>query len=129
MSTSVAELNRRTSKRYMLLVLFCCLFAAVYEMFSHHVISLWMVCLPLFPMILGVIPFLALKRSIPDGWARQFWHCGIATIIVGSCLTGIFEIAGIHMPYTFIFLLTGCLLILLACVAYILLRMKTSSDV
>ena len=107
MSTSAVERNRRTARRYLILFLLSCVFSAVYERFSHHVISGWMVCLPLFPLLLGVLPFLLGQRRIPDGWARQLWHCGVATGMVGSCLTGIFEIAGTHMRYTALFLLVG----------------------
>ena len=111
MSTSATKRNRRTAKRYLLITLFCCLFSAVYEAFSHHVFSGWMIGLPLYPAILGVLPFLLLRRHIP-GWPRQLWHCGVATVMVGSCLTGIFEIAGVHMPYTAAFLAMGGMLMM-----------------
>ena len=107
-------MNRRTAKRYLALFLFSCVFAGVYELFSHHVYSPWMICLPLYPLVLGVLPFLALKNRIRDGWGRQLWHCGVATCMVGSCLTGIFEIAGTHMPYTVWFMTAGGALLLLA---------------
>ena len=118
MSTSLVRLNRKTARRYFRLFLFTLVFSAVYESLSHHVISLWMVCLPLFPLLLGVLPFRALERRIPDGWARQLWHCGVATGMMGSCLTGVFEIAGTYMPYTLHFLLAGALLLILAVALY-----------
>ena len=127
MSTSVVKRNRRTARRYFFLFLFCCVFSAVYERFSHHVISLWMVCLPLFPLLLGVLPFLLGQRRIPDGWARQLWHCGVATGMVGSCLTGIFEIAGTRMLYTRLFLLIGAGFLILAILAFFMeIKYKTS---
>ena len=114
MSTSVAEKNRKTTRIYLFLTLFCFLFAVVYEAFSHHVLSLWMICLPLFPALLGWLPFSLLKDRIPDGWGRQLWHCAVATAIAGSCLSGIFEIAGIHMPYTTVFFAVSCVLIIIS---------------
>ena len=122
MSTSRVKRNRRTSRRYFGLFLFTIVFSAVYESQSHHVLSLWMICLPLYPLLLGVLPFYILRRKIPDGWARQVWHCGVATAMAGSCLTGIFEIAGTHMPYTAAFLLVGAILLLLAIVLYLARR-------
>ena len=119
MSTSVDSLNRKTAKRYLWLFLFTVVFAAVYESQSHHVISLWMVCLPLYPLILGVLPFSVLKDRIPDGWARQIWHCGVATAMAGSCLTGIFRIAGTYMPYTRHFMILSGLLLILAVILLI----------
>ena len=126
MSTSRVKLNRRTSRRYFGLFLFMIVFSAVYESQSHHVLSLWMICLPLYPLLLGVLPFYALRRRIPDGWSRQLWHCGVATAMAGSCLTGIFEIAGTKMPYTVLFLLVGTVLL---AVSAFLLRFSLRSDV
>ena len=100
--------------------LFAVIFAAVYESFSHHVISLWMICLPLFPLLLGVLPFLALKRHIPEGWTRQIWHCGVATCMAGSCLSGIFEIAGTKSPYTRLFIIVGAVLLIAAVIMFAL---------
>ena len=125
MSISVAKRNQKTARRYLELFLFTIVFAAIYEILSHHVISLWMICLPLFPLLFGVLPFLVLKNRIPEGWARQFWHCGVATCMAGSCLTGIFEIAGTKMPYTFLFLLVGTILLT---VAAFLLRLSLRLD-
>ena len=115
MSTSAMKRNRKTAKRYLGITLFCCLFSAVYEAFSHHVFSGWMIALPLYPAIMGVLPFLLLRRRIP-GWSRQLWHCGVATVMAGSCLTGVFEIAGVHMPYTAAFLAMGSMLMMTAVV-------------
>ena len=114
LSTSVDSLNKKTAKRYFWLFLFTLVFSIVYESLSHHVISLWMVCLPLYPLLLGVLPFRALQDRIPDGWARQIWHCGVATLMAGSCLTGIFRIAGTYMPYTSVFMIIGVMLLTLA---------------
>ena len=79
-----------------------------------------MYCLPLYPLLLGILPFSVGKQRIPDGWARQFWHCGVATFMVGSCLTGIFEIAGVHMLRTRLFLSVGFLLLVAAVVIFLL---------
>lgn len=125
MFTSVTEKNRKTARNYLLLTLFSCVFAAVYEVFSHHVLSLWMICLPLFPALLGLLPFSLLKGRIPEGWGRQLWHCAVATAMAGSCLTGIFEIAGIHMPYTTVFLAASGALMLLA-IAVLIAESKTT---
>jgi len=114
LSTSVTEKNRKTARIYLFLTLFCCVFAAVYEILSHHVLSLWMICLPLFPALLGWLPFSLFKNHIPDSWGRQLWHCAVATAMAGSCLTGIFEIAGVHMPYIPVFLAVSGVLIIIS---------------
>ena len=128
MSTSVDKINRKTGRRYLGLFLFTIVFSAVYESQSHHVWSPWMYCLPLFPLVLGVLPFYAMKHRIPDGWARMIWHCGTATVMIGSCLTGIFEIAGTHMRYTPAYLLTGGALLLFAGILCAVEMRKTSEE-
>ena len=56
---------------------------------------------------------------IIDGWARHIWHCAVATLMAGSCLTGVFRIAGTYMPYTGFFLAVSGILLILAVVSFI----------
>lgn len=79
---------------------FCVLFGAVYEYFSHEVYSYYMLYAFVFPLAGGVLPFLALSLKkekgsrLPGDTPRLLWHFGIATLTVGSIVTGILEIYG-----------------------------------
>ncbi len=52
---------RRTALVYLAASIFCAVFGAIYEIFSHGVISFFMVCSFLFPLLCGFLPFLLLS--------------------------------------------------------------------
>ena len=93
MSISVEQ---RTAKRYLWVAGFCALFALVYELFGHGVVSWYMVLLPLWPLLGGahVFALLAWWRVRLSQLTRCLYHAGLSTLTVGSCMTGIFEIYG-----------------------------------
>lgn len=82
--------------RYGLLSVFCAVFALIYELFSHGVVSWYMALLPLWPLLGGALPFLLLARLDihPAQLTRCLWHAGLLTLTVGSLMTGVFEIYG-----------------------------------
>ena len=61
MFTSDINANRRKASRtsliYLIVSLFCALFGAVYEMFSHEVYSYYMIYAFAFPLIGGTLLF------------------------------------------------------------------------
>ena len=93
MSTSV---ERRAALRYGLLSGLCAVFALIYELYSHGVVSWSMALLPLWPLLGGALPFLLLARLRVSTaqLTRCLWHTGLLTLTVGSLMTGVFEIYG-----------------------------------
>lgn len=82
---------------YLLVSLFCALFGAVYERFSHEVYSYYMIYAFAFPLLGGAVPCLGLglyRRALPGRAARGLHHAGIAPLTVGSLLQGALEIYG-----------------------------------
>lgn len=75
---------------------FCILFAAIYEAFSHQVYSLFMTGVFLFPVLLGIVPDLIRKKMEHTGneIALALQQCGIDTLTVGSIFRGILDIYG-----------------------------------
>lgn len=91
---------------------FCGVFSAVYEYFSHGVVSPFMVWLFAFPLIGGVLPtaiFTFSRLAVPHKQVRDAWRAGIATLSVGSCMTGIFEIYGSASPLVALYWFVGLL--------------------
>ena len=84
----------KTSSVYLLISLFCALFGAVYEMFSHEVYSFYMIYAFVFPLAGGALPFLILSillfhiRWYPGTIGRNLHHS------VGSIVQGILDIYG-----------------------------------
>lgn len=107
-------------RRYALAALFCAIFSAVYERFSHGVWSVWVVTLFAYPLVLGVVPAL-LERMLDfeaPMTSRQIWACGVMTLAVGSCLRGVLEIYGTTSPLIVFYQPVGLALLALALMAY-----------
>lgn len=88
----------KTAFVYLLVSLFCILFGAVYELFSHEVYSFYMIYAFAFPLAGGTLPFLMIALSqtkkYPGAVAGNLYHSGIATLTVGSILRGVLDIYG-----------------------------------
>ena len=114
MSTSVTV--RERSRRQKLLLwdlyatLFCVLFGAVYEAFSHGVYSYGMIYAFVFPLVLGVLPLLLIgmrRAPDPNRFSQIVYHAGIAALTVGSIVTGVLEIYGTTNPLTLVYWILG----------------------
>lgn len=87
----------KTGFVYLLVSIFCALFGAVYESFSHEVYSYFMLYAFMFPLVGGVLPFFGLafgKFPLSDRISRNLYHSGVATLTVGSLFKGVLEIYG-----------------------------------
>ena len=95
---SISAKAAKTAFVYLMVSLFCAVFGAVYELFSHQVYSFYMIYAFGIPLIGGVLPFLAFcifhVRSYPGTVSRNLYHSGIATLTTGSILQGILDIYG-----------------------------------
>jgi hypothetical protein len=108
---------------YLLISLFCILFGAVYEYFSHEVYSYYMIYAFLFPLIGGTLSFSVLARfnfrHLPERLSINLYNSGIAALTVGSLFQGVLEIYGttnalirVYWFVGFAFLIMGLLLYL-----------------
>lgn len=122
----------RTSFIYLLSSLFCLLFGAIYEQFSHNIYSSYMIYAFAIPLVGGTLPFLTLtflniKKEICYT-ARALWHCGTATLTVGSIFTGVIEIFGSISSYSRIYAIAGIVLCLSGIAVCIVSLVKKSSS-
>ncbi len=121
--TSDTEKKRRCARPLLIytgLTLFCVLFSAVYESFSHGVFSDYMVFLFLFPLVLGIGPFgllLLLPAPYPDHAGP--YHAGVAALTVGSCFAGVLEIYGTQSDLLIVYWIAGSLLLLAGLSVYL----------
>ena len=114
MSTSVTARKLHPQHKLLLIdlfaSLFCVLFGAVYECFSHGVYSYGMLYAFVFPLVLGVLPLLLiamLRAPYPNRFVRNICHAGIATLTVGSLVSGALEIYGTTNPLTLVYWIVG----------------------
>lgn len=100
---------------YICTALFCGLFSAVYEHFSHGVRSNYMVWLFAFPAFLGALPcaVIGLSQSLPlpSRQAAGAWDCGVMTLALGSCVRGVLDIYGTSSGYVAVYLPAGLVLL------------------
>ena len=116
MSTSAikkktAEKSLRTARTYLLAALFCAVFGAVYEIFSHEVYSFFMIYAFMIPLVLGALPIflMGLKGStfVPAPVSRKLYRAGIVTLTVGSIMQGVLEIYGTTNVLTAVYWIVG----------------------
>lgn len=123
MSTSENNFILRIGKRYGCATIGCVIFSAVYEAFSHGVLSWWMMLLGAWPFLLGTVPFLIFfkkGRILVPRRGISAYHCGVITLTVGSCMTGVFEIYGSSCEYSMVYWLAGGLMILIGIIGMLI---------
>ena len=125
MYTSDNDITRQTAKTafvYLLISLFCALFGAVYEVFSHGVYSFYMLYAFIFPLAGGTLPFLAIslfQKRYPEAIARNIYHSGIAALTVGSIIQGVLEIYGTTNRLAGLYWLVGVILLFAGIIFYL----------
>lgn len=127
MTLSISDTDANTKRAattafvYLLISLFLVLFGAIYEVFSHQVYSFYMLYAFVFPLAGGVLPFSGLQLFCanwhPCSFALNLYHCGIATLTVGSVVQGVLEIYGTTNILTRWYWFIGIVLILLSILA------------
>lgn len=114
----------KTAFVYFLIALFCALFGAVYEVFSHEVYSFFMIYAFAFPLVGGTLPFWVLARKetvkCPGAIARNLYHSGIATLTVGYIVRGVLDIYGTTNELSGYYFSIGGLLVIAGVVLYVL---------
>ena len=111
---------RKTGKTafiYLLVSGFCVFFGFVYEQFSHGVYSMDMIYAFAYPLFGGAIPFLALALFHRNpGSCQALYHCGIATLTLGSLIEGVLKIYGTDSRLTLFYPWAGWILVSLGVV-------------
>ena len=96
--------------------MFCILFGAVYELFSHEVYSYWMIYAFAIPLLLGFLPqiLLALRSSVrPREMSVWAWNAGIAAMTVGCIFKGVLDIYGTTNPLLLVYPAVAVILMLI----------------
>ncbi len=99
---------------------FLLVFTAVYECFSHGVVSYYMVGAFLIPAV-GAIPYIIME-SMKVGenvgtLPRELWQLGIFTLAQGSVIQGVIRIYGTTNRWTLVYLPVGMVFMAVAGIA------------
>ena len=117
----------KTGFVYLFISLFCVLFGAVYEYFSHDVYSYFMLYAFVFPLAGGALPFFGLafcSLPPPDRVSCNLYHSGIAALTVGSLFEGVLEIYGTTNRLVLVYWTLGVGFLLLGLILYGIGRRK-----
>ena len=109
--------NKKRLVIYLSVTVFCEIFSAVYEHFSHDVYYVFMVYLFTITLLFGVIPELISlfsKSTKSSPWSRLLRHFSVATLTVGSTLQGMLEIYGTTNSFVIYYLIAGIVLSLIS---------------
>ncbi len=112
LSTSVRTRSAKWSFDWFCIAIFCGIFAAIYEIFSHGVYSNAMIFLFAYPLLLGAVPCYILEKKklpMPD----RFYQDGVFTLTLASLLGGILEIYGTSSEYVTWFMYAGIILVVI----------------
>lgn len=121
MSTSALK---KTRKHYIYGMLFCVIFALIYEVFSHSVISYAMVLSFLWPMVGGVLLFTLLMKAPasrrPSVAAVLLYNSGIVLFTLGSIFQGVLEIYGTTNRLQKVYVVGGAFFLMSGVLTYVL---------
>lgn len=124
MSTSDIDRMKNMAKTgfvYLFISLFCVLFGAVYEIFSHEVYSYFMLYAFVFPLAGGALPFFGMafcRIPVPGRASRNLYHSGIAALTIGSLFEGTLEIYGTTNRLILVYWILGVGFLLLGLILY-----------
>ena len=118
----------KTALIYLLITVFCSVFGAVYELFSHEVYSFYMIYAFAIPLLGGVLPFMLTvmfnASEFPDRLSLNLYNSGIATLTTGSIVNGVLEIYGKDNPLVCAYVFLGVLFILAGIIVYMVKKRR-----
>lgn len=126
MTLSTLDIDRiknmaKTGFIYLFISLFCVLFGAVYEIFSHEVYSYFMLYAFVFPLVCGALPFFGMafcRIPVPGRASQSLYHSGIAALTMGSLFEGALEIYGTSNRLILVYWILGVGFLLLGLILY-----------
>lgn len=117
---------------YAATAVFAFAFDKIYALFAHGVESPYMRWLFVYPLVAGfvwAVGYSLFRTRLGRGSARigfNLYNMGLAALMAGSLLHGIFDIAGTASPYTAWFFMCGAALVCMAALAWLVAVLRAS---
>lgn len=109
---------KKQSIIYFIISIITLIISILYELFSHNILSLYMICSFLVPLILGsTISLLIYKKvfkKIPNRISVNLYNASIATITIFLFVNGILEIAGRTNNLIYVYIIVSIILLLIS---------------
>ena len=124
MTLYISDKNSKTVINYFIITIFCIVFSLIYRIFSHSVTSTFMTFMFVFPLF-GMISSLIIYKNInikiiPKDITKKLFRCGIATLTIGSCVRGIFDIYGTSVNLIILYWIFGTALLIISLITWII---------
>jgi hypothetical protein len=120
--------TRETSVIFLAISLLCIIINWIYGRYSHGVHSNYMTFMFGYPLLGGAAVYLFIgalsKAWLPGRSTINIYNSGIATLTVGSALSGVFDIAGTSSPYQLVFMIAGIAMVSLGVLCYLVAGLK-----
>ncbi len=118
---------------YLLISIFCALFGAIYEHFSHEVYSGYMIYAFAFPLVGGALPLMGMVQlrspTLPGRVSLNLYNAGIATVTVGSIMEGVLAIYGTTNDLLKLYWYVGAVLIAVGILLFLFHRREKRGTV
>ena len=108
---------KKEIKKFLIMSAFVLVFGIIYEIFSHQVYSLFMICAFLIPLILGALIYYILyskERFQITNASNNLYKSFIYTLTVASIIKGVLDIYGTTNSLIIIYPFVSSVLLLLA---------------
>jgi peptidoglycan/LPS O-acetylase OafA/YrhL len=120
--------TRKAAFIFLAIALLCAIINWIYGRYSHGVHSDYMTFMFAYPLLGGAAVYLLIgtlsKARLPGRFAINIYNSGIATLTVGSALSGVFAIAGTSSPYQPVFMIAGIAMVSLGVLCYFITGLK-----
>lgn len=111
---------------HLIFALFCALFGAIYELFSHEVYSFYMIYAFAIPLVLGTLTqhiLAGLTHINMKGLALSFWNMAVVTLTIGCLFKGVLDIYGTTNKLILVYPAASAVLFVLAFIFLIVQRL------
>ena len=113
----VSVINQKVIRNWLIISVLSILFSFVYECFSFGVLSVFMLTMPLIPLLMGLLPAMIMADDL-----GRVYNDGVLVLMSGFTLCGILEIYGTSSVYPPLMIAIGGALVL----AGIIVKLKAS---
>ena len=120
------NMTKKEIKKYLIFSSICLIFSSIYEVFSHQVYSMFMICAFLIPLILGAgIYFILLKKNkFFNNISNELYKMSLYTFTFGSLMKGVLDIYGTTNSKLLVYLIIGGILFGVAIILQVLKKIS-----
>ena len=113
---------KKEIKKFIIISLLCAIFGIIYEIFSHQVYSIFMICAFMIPLIGGAGLYYTLnkkEKTRPTNISNNLYKSFLYTLTIASIIKGILDIYGTTNSLILVYVFMSSILFLLSIAFYL----------